>query len=82
MEAYLRQLPYSHEGTMNEEWEKCKGALIPVAHEVLEKTIREARKIWFDDDCQRVAAEKNTASKSIKNVTLGLQWRLATEEKD
>jgi hypothetical protein len=58
---YLRQLPYSHEGTMNEEWERCKGAITQAADEVLGKTILEPKKIWFDDDCQRVAAEKNTA---------------------
>ena len=57
---YLHHLPYSHEGTMNEDWEKHKGAIIQAADEVLGKTILEPRNTWFDD-CQRVIAEKNTA---------------------
>jgi hypothetical protein len=57
---YLHQSPYSHEGTVNEEWEKCKGAIIQAA-DVLGKTILEPRKTWFDDDYQTATAEKNTA---------------------
>jgi hypothetical protein len=58
---YLHQSPYSREGTVNEEWETCKGAIIQAADEVLGKTILEPRKTWFDDDCQTATAEKNTA---------------------
>jgi hypothetical protein len=38
---YLRQ---SHDGTVNEEWGKCKAAIIQAADEVLGKTILEPRK--------------------------------------
>jgi hypothetical protein len=43
---------------MNAEWEKCKGAIIQAADEVLRKTIQEPWMTWFDDDCQRVTTEK------------------------
>ena len=56
----LCQIPYSHEGTVNEEWEKCQAAISQAADEVLGKIILEPRKIWFDEECQRVTAEKNT----------------------
>jgi hypothetical protein len=37
---------------------KWKGVIVQPADEVLGKIILEQRKTWFDDECQRVTADK------------------------
>jgi hypothetical protein len=37
---------------------KCKVVIVQAADEVLRKIILEQRKTWFDEECQRVTAEK------------------------
>ena len=59
---WLCQIPYSHEGTVNEEWEKYKGAIIQAAKEALGKIIQAPRKM-FDDECLKATGEKNSAYK-------------------
>jgi hypothetical protein len=72
---------------MNENWEKCKGAIIQAADEVLGKTNLEPRKTWFNDDCQRVTAEKNTPYELMhqkchtQNAVKNYQQKRKTEKK-
>ena len=58
----LLQIPCSHECTVNDKWEKCKGAIMQEADQVLQKIILEQTKTWFYNECQNVT-EKKTAYK-------------------
>jgi len=56
---------YSHEGT----GKKCQGVIVQVADKVLGKIIPEHRKIWFDEECQRVPAGKKHIKECIKKTS-------------